>query len=161
MNSSVRYDFHGAVTVVTGGSQGIGADVVRLMRLHGSQVVVWDLQTPLTEAQAFCAVDVTDRAAVEEALKLTLQRWGRIDHVVNCAGWAGKFGNQRHECVSGAMPENGTGWPKLGKKPDCFINREDVIVEENRYLSRYLLAVRRSRRGLDPQDAKGARSSTI
>lgn len=89
MTSSVHYDFQGTVTVVTGGSQGIGAEVVRLMRLHGSQVVVWDLQAPATEPDAFCSVDVTDRAAVGRALEATLERCGRIDHVVNCAGWAG------------------------------------------------------------------------
>lgn len=89
MTSSVRYDFHGTVTVVTGGSQGIGAEVVRLMRAHGGQVVVWDLQAPTTDPQAFCAVDVTDRAAVDQAVQTTLKRWGRMDHVVNCAGWAG------------------------------------------------------------------------
>jgi NAD(P)-dependent dehydrogenase (short-subunit alcohol dehydrogenase family) len=89
MSSSVRYDFQNTVTVVTGGSQGIGAEVVRLMRTFGSQAVVWDLQAPSTEPEIFCAVDVTDRAAVERATQDTLHRWGRIDHVVNCAGWAG------------------------------------------------------------------------
>ncbi len=46
MSSSVRYDFQNSVTVVTGGSQGIGAEVVRLMRTFGSQAMVWDLKRP-------------------------------------------------------------------------------------------------------------------
>jgi 3-oxoacyl-[acyl-carrier protein] reductase len=83
------------VVVVTGGAAGIGRAVARRFAREGARVSAWDLATTADlpaelvalggEAEVR-AVDVTDRAAVEEAAAAVVARWGRIDVLVNNAG---------------------------------------------------------------------------
>ena len=89
--ASASYKFNGDVAVVTGGAQGIGAEVVRRLRADGATVVVWDLprEAPATDDGLFHAVDVSDRKAIAEATAALKTRWGRIDYLVNNAGFAG------------------------------------------------------------------------
>ncbi|MBA2962273.1 MULTISPECIES: SDR family NAD(P)-dependent oxidoreductase [Ramlibacter] len=87
-DDKAKYDFAGRVAVVTGGASGIGAEVGRQLRQAGATVVSWDL-APADEAGTALAVDVTDRAAVDAAAAATAARWGRIDFLVNSAGFAG------------------------------------------------------------------------
>lgn len=92
-DNRARYDFSGRVAVVTGGANGIGAEIVQRLRANGASVVVWDLAqaldpASLAEGRAW-AVDVIDRAAIDRALQGTLARHGRIDCLVNNAGYAG------------------------------------------------------------------------
>jgi 3-oxoacyl-[acyl-carrier protein] reductase len=90
-NSSVRYDFSGNVAVVTGGAQGIGASVVARLRADGATVVVWDLPqfAPAADDGLFQAADVSDREGIERAAVALMARWGRVDQLVNNAGFAG------------------------------------------------------------------------
>ena len=81
-----RYDFAGQVAVVTGGARGIGAELAKLLRQSGARVAVWDLATGQDDSWR---VDVTDLAAVEAAAQEVSARFGRIDFVVNSAGFAG------------------------------------------------------------------------
>jgi 3-oxoacyl-[acyl-carrier protein] reductase len=85
------YDFGGMVAVVTGGAAGIGAEVVAVLRQHGATVVVWDLAGAMVDRRdgLFFAVDIADPATVLAAAQKTLARWGRIDCLVNNAGYAG------------------------------------------------------------------------
>jgi 3-oxoacyl-[acyl-carrier protein] reductase len=87
-DDKAKYDFAGRVAVVTGGASGIGAEVGRQLRQAGATVVSWDL-APADEAGTALAVDVTDRTAVDAAAAATAARWGRIDFLVNSAGFAG------------------------------------------------------------------------
>jgi NAD(P)-dependent dehydrogenase (short-subunit alcohol dehydrogenase family) len=86
--AKAKYDFAGQVAVVTGGASGIGAEVARQLREAGATVVSWDLRDDDATATAL-RVDVTDRAAVDSAAARTAARWGRIDFLVNSAGFAG------------------------------------------------------------------------
>jgi NAD(P)-dependent dehydrogenase (short-subunit alcohol dehydrogenase family) len=85
---TATYDFAGAVALVTGGASGIGAQVVQQLRRSGATVAVWDLADPAGSDSAW-QVDVSDHGAVLAATAQLMQRLGRIDFVINSAGFAG------------------------------------------------------------------------
>src|ERR1700761_7334659 len=68
--------------IVTGGASGIGAATAELLRERGAQVVVLDREA----VDGGIAVDVTDSAAVEAAVREAASRLGGLDVVVNNAG---------------------------------------------------------------------------
>jgi 2-dehydro-3-deoxy-L-rhamnonate dehydrogenase (NAD+) len=72
------------VAVVTGGSSGIGAAIMRRLEQNGFTAVDWDLA-----ATSQVVVDVTDPAAVASALQKTLAKHQRIDALVCSAGITG------------------------------------------------------------------------
>lgn len=86
------------VAVITGAAGGIGRAVARRFAETGTRVVVADLRreeaveraTELSRATQTetmgIATDVTDSADVRRLVARTLERFGRVDHVVNCAG---------------------------------------------------------------------------
>jgi 3-oxoacyl-[acyl-carrier protein] reductase len=84
----------GQVAVVTGGGQGIGAATVRRLAEDGAHVVALDLDLDNAEKAVAdlprpglaLACDVTDRAQVRDAVARTVERFGRIDVLVNNAG---------------------------------------------------------------------------
>ena len=82
------YDFAGAVAVVTGGASGIGEEVAAQLRRSGARVAVWDMAQATANDDAW-QVDVSDLATVEHAAAAVAARFGRIDFVVNSAGFAG------------------------------------------------------------------------
>jgi len=75
----VRYDFTGAVVLVTGGASGIGAATAAACAAAGATVVVADIQG-VPEP-----VDVADPAAVRRLVQATLERHGHIDCAVLAA----------------------------------------------------------------------------
>lgn len=89
--SDVSYDFSGRVAVVTGGSNGIGAEISRHYHAAGASVLIWDLAEPkdLDLPHGFHRVDVSDRAQVEAATRQTVEQHGRIDFLSHNAGFAG------------------------------------------------------------------------
>ena len=83
----------GAVVLVTGASSGIGAATSRLAAARGARVVlaarrrdrIESLAAELPDAVAV-STDVTDAAQVAEMVDRAVQRYGRIDVLVNNAG---------------------------------------------------------------------------
>ena len=92
-----QIDMKNRIAVVTGGAQGIGLAVARLLHASGAQVCLWDMDaglaassaTALGEGAAGAGIDVTDAAAVQALADATVARHGRIDVLVNSAGIAG------------------------------------------------------------------------
>jgi len=77
-----QLDFKGRTAVVTGGMQGIGAAIVKRLEASGAQVAIWDLDGPNK-------VDVSSNDSVQLAMKGTLEKFQKIDVLVNNAGIAG------------------------------------------------------------------------
>ncbi len=74
------------VVIVTGGAAGIGRATARRFAQDGARVAVWDVKEAETPEGVFQKVDVTNAAAVEAAVAEVVERWGRIDVLVNNAG---------------------------------------------------------------------------
>ncbi|WP_298674160.1 SDR family NAD(P)-dependent oxidoreductase [uncultured Sphingomonas sp.] len=84
--------FAGKVALVTGGGSGIGAATARLLAREGAKLVVVDLvaehaQVVADETSGIAVTaDVAQRADVERAVAVAVERHGRIDILFNNAG---------------------------------------------------------------------------
>ena len=85
------------VVVITGAAQGIGLATAKRFAADGYRVAIVDLNGEKAEAEAEAlrqagtdsaayAVNVSDSAAVNQAVKDVLERFGRLDVLVNNAG---------------------------------------------------------------------------
>lgn len=88
MGLGVSARLAGKVAVVTGAASGIGAATVRLFAEHGAQVIGLDLNaTVASDARVdYRLVDITDAEAVRVAMADVVDKYGRIDALVNNAG---------------------------------------------------------------------------
>lgn len=89
------YPYDHTVVLITGAGSGIGQATARAFLENGASVcVVGRREEPLRrtvdafppERVLVCVADVADRAQVEEAVSATVERFGRLDVVVNNAG---------------------------------------------------------------------------
>lgn len=89
--------FKEKVVLVTGGANGIGRSVVKKFQAEGARVAIWDLAddagnelaAEITEEGGtafYNHVNVTDSAEVDQAVEDLLEKWGRIDVLINNAG---------------------------------------------------------------------------
>jgi len=82
------------VALITGGAAGIGKATAVRFAEEGASVVICDVDTKSSEKTlkelgpdaAFYRVDVTDRTSVDSWVKSVLEKYGRIDVLVNNAG---------------------------------------------------------------------------
>ncbi|MFM0726842.1 SDR family NAD(P)-dependent oxidoreductase [Paraburkholderia strydomiana] len=84
------------VVIVTGAAspRGIGKATAKALAAQGARIVILDLReedakraaADLGDAHLGLACDVTDKAACESAARATLERYGRIDGLINNAG---------------------------------------------------------------------------
>jgi NAD(P)-dependent dehydrogenase (short-subunit alcohol dehydrogenase family) len=80
-------ELDGLVAVVTGGASGIGAAIAARLGAAGAQVAALDLRPEgAGEGVLALAADVADDASVRAAVQQVIDRFGRIDLVVNNAG---------------------------------------------------------------------------
>lgn len=85
----------GKTALITGAASGFGAEMARLYAAEGARVVIADINeggagqvaAAIGAAASPVRCDVTRRADVDAAVKHTLQAFGRLDIVVNNAGW--------------------------------------------------------------------------
>lgn len=79
---------------ITGGGSGIGRASAAKFVAEGASVTVADIDTDLAKSAAGAAgpaahavrVDVTDEASLAEAMAASVERYGAIHSLVNCAG---------------------------------------------------------------------------
>ena len=84
------------VILLTGASSGIGYDTARMLAEQGHKVYAAarriELMTPLLDlGVTVVKMDVTDEASMQEGVNLVLKKEGRIDALINNAGY-GYFG---------------------------------------------------------------------
>lgn len=87
----------GKVAIVTGGAQGIGKSIATRLAQAGANVVIADVMEEVAKSTAqeisqkgnetiSIRVDVSSLSSVEEMVKKTLDKFGRIDILINNAG---------------------------------------------------------------------------
>jgi 2-hydroxycyclohexanecarboxyl-CoA dehydrogenase len=84
----------GKIAIVTGAGQGIGKAIAEKLAAEGATVVVSDLDEAAAKATASALpgavavrADVTDRQGVQAMVDGIVQQFGRVDVLVNNAGW--------------------------------------------------------------------------
>lgn len=87
LDLSGSFDLSGRVCAVVGGAGGIGAAVVNAFRANGATSVILDLVDESTAPHTdLVHCDITDQAGVDAAMDIVVERFGRIDALVNSAG---------------------------------------------------------------------------
>ena len=94
------FDLSGRVAIITGGNGGIGLGIAQALALSGCSVSIWGRNAEKNTAAAATLAkgpgevqaricDVTDPNSVEQAMKATLDRFGRVDGCFANAGIGG------------------------------------------------------------------------
>ena len=116
-----QQDFKGQVVLITGGSRGIGYSTAEAFLARGAQVAICALDedrlaTSLAQLAKLGDVagwraDVADYDAVKELVRRTLERFGRIDVLVNNAARlaVGNFAEQDRSAIDEIIDVNVKG----------------------------------------------------
>ena len=90
----------GKIALITGGASGIGLATSQAFSREGASVVIADFNRTRAEEAArslpnciAIRTDVTDEAQVEAAVALALDRFGKLDCMINNAGIVGSVGS--------------------------------------------------------------------
>lgn len=110
----------GKVAIITGGARGQGAAEGRLFVERGAKVVLTDVLVEEGRATAgslgpdavFVAHDVSDEAAWAPVVDATLERWGRLDVLVNNRGSTAYARSSRR-----APPPSRSSWRPIWSGP--------------------------------------------
>lgn len=115
----------GKVAIVTGGTSGIGTDIVKRFISEGARVAFTGrntergqrIETELGDAALFLEHDVSKEADWQRVIQKTIEKWGQLDILVNCAGIMVPVDveNTSHELFEQTMMTN-AGGPFLGCK---------------------------------------------
>jgi NAD(P)-dependent dehydrogenase (short-subunit alcohol dehydrogenase family) len=105
------------VCVVTGAGSGIGRATALAFAREGAPVLVTDLNADAGNAVVaeitaaggtalFLAVNIADQQQVDAMVALAVERFGRLDCAVNCAGVTGGISGPTHEYPDAAWAQN-------------------------------------------------------
>jgi 3-hydroxyacyl-CoA dehydrogenase/3-hydroxy-2-methylbutyryl-CoA dehydrogenase len=89
-----KMEINNKVAIVTGGASGLGKACVEMFVAHGARVAIFDrsveqgerLHKALGKQVIFCEVDVCDEKVVADAIARTVETFGALHILVNCAG---------------------------------------------------------------------------
>src|SRR5438105_6744572 len=80
-------EFNGKRVLVTGGTQGIGEAIVKRLVQGGATVITTARSTPPAGTLGpFVQADVSTRAGADQVIKITLERLGGLDILINSVG---------------------------------------------------------------------------
>ena len=89
-------EFTGMVAIVTGSSSGIGERIAQRLSELGASVVVnsassveagQQVASALPGESLYVQADISDKEQCENLIAKTIQRFGKLDLLVNNAGW--------------------------------------------------------------------------
>lgn len=111
-----RFSLKGQVALVTGPAKGMGAAITHALADAGASLALAGRDTGAIEPVAaevaakgvdaiVLTCDVTDEDAVKTAVAATVQRWGRLDILVNVAGGTGPLEVMLHETERASLDE--------------------------------------------------------
>lgn len=88
-------EIKGRTAIVTGGASGLGEGTVRMFASEGGSVAILDLDekvggalaSELGDKAVFFKTDVTSEEEVIGAIRGTIERFGAVHFLVNCAGY--------------------------------------------------------------------------
>ena len=98
----------GKTIIVTGAAQGIGAAYAHGLAEEGANVVINDVADPSMVVKAITKkggiatgiiADVTDKSQIADMISQTVEKYGRIDGLINNAALFGKLVRQRFEDI--------------------------------------------------------------
>lgn len=109
MTSQQARRLDGRVAIVTGAAQGIGAEYARALAAQGAAVTVADILDGQEVADAIersggqamsVRADVTDAQSVRAMVDQTIEKFGKLDILVNNAALFGKLSRKRFEDIA-------------------------------------------------------------
>jgi NAD(P)-dependent dehydrogenase (short-subunit alcohol dehydrogenase family) len=122
VNVKQLFDLTGRVAIVSGGSMGLGRQMAEGLAEMGANLVLCARKKQRCQETAaeFCTrgvqalaleCDVRDRAAIHEVVNTTLEKFGRIDILINSAGvsWAAPVEDMTLEQWDKVLSTNLTG----------------------------------------------------
>lgn len=103
MNNSKR--FSGQIAIVTGAARGIGKAISERLTKEGAKVVLFDLlngelnktvlsKKKINDKNFGITVDVSDEKQVNDAVLQVIEKFGKLDIMINCAGIVGATGTK-------------------------------------------------------------------
>ncbi|MGU7785282.1 3-hydroxyacyl-CoA dehydrogenase [Burkholderia sp. PU8-34] len=128
------------VFVITGAGSGLGAAVARMVVAQGGRAMLLDINADavagvareLGAAARFAAADVTSETDGQAAIAATLDAFGRIDGLVNCAGVApgekvvGRDGPHRLDSFARAVSINLVGTFNMMRLAADAMSKQDA-----------------------------------
>ena len=96
MTDTKRKELDGKVAIVTGSSSGIGEEIARRLSDLGAIVVVNSASSvdagqlvakSLTTESLYIQADISDQAAAQKLIDMTISKFGQLDILINNAGW--------------------------------------------------------------------------
>ncbi|MDX1383658.1 MAG: 3-hydroxyacyl-CoA dehydrogenase [Thermoanaerobaculia bacterium] len=132
--------------VITGGGSGLGLATAEILAAEGGKVALLDVNETAGEQAAaelgdgaiFCKTDVTSEEAVAAAIAATLERFGRLDGAINCAGIGaamktyGKRGAHPQDAFEGVVRVNLFGTFNVIRQAAAAMAERDVPEGEER-----------------------------
>ena len=83
-NTLLKFNVNSKIVIVTGGKGFLGTHYVTFLKESGAEVISWDLPE----------VDITSEEAIKKALNEVIEKYGRVDVLINNAAMNPKIGDE-------------------------------------------------------------------